>query len=209
MFSFEYFIWNIFVSIFCLNVFETFILLENFSCKPQWIFEKITQSNFPPYKLNIASIKIYIMGPGFFSQNNTWKLVLVQYKWNEHLNISRKKKLFVKIRLFLGFLLPKNTEFSFLCKLFGRLVDINMQALIGNMIQLWFVWKLFYFSKKLPKIGKFCNILLFFLVIYPLKKVLKIVNNDDDDDNNNNNDNNSTYQIITLESFIDNVIDKL
>ena len=209
MFSFEYFIWNISVSIFCLNVFETFILLENFSCKPQWIFEKITQSNFPPYKLNIASIKIYIMGPGFFSQNYTWKLVLVQYKWNEHLNISRKKKLFVKIKLFWGFLLPKNTEFSFLCKLFGRLVDINMQALTGNMIQLWFVWKLFYFSKKLPKIGKFCNILLFFLVIYPLKKVLKIVNNNDDDDNNNNNDNHSTYQIITLESFIDNVIDKL
>ena len=84
-----------------------------------------------------------------------------------------------------------------------------MQALTGNMIQLWFVWKLFYFSKKLPKIGKFCNILLFFLVIYPLKKVLKIVNNNDDDDNNNNNDNHSTYQIITLESFIDNVIDKL
>lgn len=75
------------------------------------------------------------MGLGFFSQNYTWKLVLVQYTWNEHLNISRKKKLFVKIKLFLGFLFPKNAEFSFLCKLFGRLVDINMQALIGNMIQ--------------------------------------------------------------------------
>ena len=84
------------------------------------------------------------------------------------------------------------TDFSFLCKLFGRLVDITMQALIGNMIQLWFVGRKDFISgKKLPKLGKFCNFFAIFSRYLPPDNIFNFFNQ-------------FNIPIITLESFIDN-----
>ena len=97
-------------------------------------------------------------------------------------------RFYVKNKPFWGFFTPWDSEFRFLCKLFWRFVDITIQDSIENMIPLWFVWKLFYFEKKQPQIGKFCDFLLFFPVIYPLifKFLLK------------------KQQLTYMESFIDN-----
>ena len=151
---------NILIRSFCLKcLFECFrnlYLTSNFSYKWQWILVKL--SNFsillPSYKLNIASIKTCMMVPDFFSQNYTRKLFLC--------DLSRMK--FCKI------LPPGILNLAF----YVSYLEDWWILLCKPWLKIWFncdlLEKKYYFGKKLPKLGKFCDFLVFIPVIYPLKK---------------------------------------